>query len=161
MSHQAGKDFVDVEEQRPESADSSVRVTNCQQCKQYTLKFIAFLFSNVGLVGLVVGYCTLGAFMFSALELEYELERKLVMDQTRHRFASDIVQQLRLSTRHTDDWVLIVHAYLREFESNLTQYMTSDGYDGSESRKQPQWEFIGSLLYCVTVVTTIGKSFEQ
>ncbi|XP_014663612.1 PREDICTED: uncharacterized protein LOC106806251 [Priapulus caudatus] len=149
-------DDDDVEEQRPDSGASSVRASRCQQCRSATIKFIAYLFSNVGLVGLVVGYCVIGAFMFSALELDNELERKKAMSHTRRIYSSAIVQRLRLSGRHSNDWVDIVSFFLEGFEQNLTQYMTSDGFDGSETRAQPQWEFIGSLLYCVTLVTTIG-----
>jgi hypothetical protein len=36
--------------------------------KDYCREFIAFMFSNVGIIGLVVGYTIGGAFVFSAIE---------------------------------------------------------------------------------------------
>lgn len=39
------------------------------------LKLIAFLFSHIGLCGLVAGYCVLGAFIFPMLEKPYEMNR--------------------------------------------------------------------------------------
>ena len=41
----------------------------CQKCKYYCKKFIAFLFSHIGLCGLVVAYVILGAIAFSYLEV--------------------------------------------------------------------------------------------
>jgi predicted lysophospholipase L1 biosynthesis ABC-type transport system permease subunit len=38
------------------------------KCKDYLRQFIAFMFSNVGIIGLVVGYTIAGAFVFQAIE---------------------------------------------------------------------------------------------
>jgi hypothetical protein len=46
-------------------------VVNC--CKQ----LVAFLFSHVGLAGMVVAYSILGGFMFRALEAPHELRVKV------------------------------------------------------------------------------------
>jgi len=62
------------------SSDSSLRdrrrrrrqkVVNC--CKQ----LVAFLFSHVGLAGMVVAYSILGGFLFRALEAPHELRVKV------------------------------------------------------------------------------------
>ena len=39
-----------------------------QRCKDYLREFVAFMFSNVGIIGLVVGYTIAGAFVFQAIE---------------------------------------------------------------------------------------------
>lgn len=43
----------------------------CMKCRYYCKKFIAFLFSHIGLCGLVVAYVILGAITFSYLEVRY------------------------------------------------------------------------------------------
>ncbi|OQV25261.1 hypothetical protein BV898_00945 [Hypsibius exemplaris] len=44
----------------------------CMKCRYYCKKFIAFLFSHIGLCGLVVAYVILGAITFSYLEADNE-----------------------------------------------------------------------------------------
>ena len=44
------------------------------RCCTTTRRGLAFIFSHVGLVSLVVGYCLLGAITFKQLEQEYERE---------------------------------------------------------------------------------------
>lgn len=147
-----------IEAARPGTADSegSSYVSRRQKCKQYTLKVIAFLFSNVGLVGLVTAYCVMGAFAFMALEKDAERLRKIAVQRIRVDISTQIVQQLRLASAHRDNWETLVEDKLTEFQGKLTQYMTGQGFDGNMDHTQ--WTFIGAMLFCITVVTTIGKS---
>ena len=50
------------------------------------------------------------------------------------------------------------HVILKEFEMEIIKKAKSEGYDGTEGNKtdEVQWDFPGSLLYSVTVITTIG-----
>jgi hypothetical protein len=48
------------------------RKSTCDQIKDLVREFIAFMFSNVGIIGLVVGYTICGAFMFMYIENGYE-----------------------------------------------------------------------------------------
>ena len=46
-----------------------------------------------------------------------------------------------------------------EFENHVVTATKLDGYDGKEaSDSERQWSFSGSLLYSITVITTIGKN---
>ena len=52
---------------------------------------------------------------------------------------------------------------LRKFELDVIRKVKSDGYDGKEGNNTDddvQWNFSGSLLYSVTVITTIGKNYS-
>jgi hypothetical protein len=51
-----------------------------QKCKEYFREFLAFMFSNVGIIGLVVGYTIAGAFVFRAVEGDSELHATSVVD---------------------------------------------------------------------------------
>ena len=44
---------------------------------------------------------------------------------------------------------------IREFQARIIEE-ASNGYDGSDIPKY-KWTFSGSLLYSITVITTIGK----
>ena len=46
---------------------------------------------------------------------------------------------------------------LSEFEGELFIKFQSAGYKGES--EQEQWSFPGALLYAVTVISTIGKTF--
>ncbi|CAH8525650.1 unnamed protein product [Heterobilharzia americana] len=48
--------------------------TKCLKFKRYFKSFIAFLFSHIGLCLVVVGYCSLGAFLFRSIERNYQTE---------------------------------------------------------------------------------------
>ncbi|XP_014678900.1 PREDICTED: uncharacterized protein LOC106818744, partial [Priapulus caudatus] len=144
-----------VEAARPGTADSdaSSYASRRQRCKDYTLKVIAFLFSNVGLVGLVTGYCVMGAFAFMALEEDEERRRKMAVHDIRVGVATKIVQQLRLASAHDDNWEALVEEKLKEFQGKLAVFMTGQGFD--VNMEHTQWTFIGAMLFCITVVTTI------
>ena len=56
---------------------------------------------------------------------------------------------------------LIVRAgFYAEFENHVVTATKLDGYDGKEANDvERQWSFSGSLLYSITVITTIGKFY--
>ncbi|CAH8487978.1 unnamed protein product [Schistosoma turkestanicum] len=46
--------------------------SKCRKFKRYVKSFIAFLFSHIGLCLVVVGYCSLGAFLFRSIEQNHQ-----------------------------------------------------------------------------------------
>ncbi|XP_013775409.2 TWiK family of potassium channels protein 7-like, partial [Limulus polyphemus] len=124
--------------------------------KTCCLRFTAFIFSHVGLSGLVVGYSIMGAFAFRALEAPNE-EKKVgevteMREQTVKRLW-DITYDLNVL--YKDNWTGLVAAEIKRFQSDLIAAV-KEGYDGKELGAVHQWSFSGSLLYCLTVITTIG-----
>lgn len=57
--------------------------TKGQTCLKVLGSIFSFLFSHIGLLSLVVGYCFLGAFIFEELERYNEIEVKRNMTRTR------------------------------------------------------------------------------
>ena len=57
------------------------------------------------------------------------------------------------------NWTAEAGKVLRQFELDVIRKAKTDGYDGQEATDDTeyQWDFSGSLLYSVTVITTIGK----
>lgn len=123
------------------------------------LGLFKFLFSHIGLCGMVIGYTIAGGFIFQVLEMSNELRECVegleafapILNATSQHFL-DMIQggprigQFREIMRH-----------LLEFRDEVLDL----GYDGKnctlmEEKGTYRWSFPGSLLFSVTVVTTIG-----
>ncbi|XP_013794201.1 TWiK family of potassium channels protein 7-like [Limulus polyphemus] len=126
------------------------------KCKTCCRKFTAFMFSHVGLCGLVVGYTIMGAFAFRALEAPYEEEKAGEVTDMRQKTVRrlwDITYDLNVL--YKDNWTHLVAAEIKRFQSDLIAAV-KDGYDGKELGAVQQWSFSGAFLYSLTVITTIG-----
>lgn len=143
--------------------DSLVGRKKCaKKCVKCCKKFITFLFSNIGLCSAVVAYSILGGFIFQNLEapseeLTRDIKRKEVISQ-RKSFADELWDLV-------DDPVIFYYEnFTNVAEKILIKYQKVvldakiRGWDGEdkEGEKGPQWSYAGSLLYSVTVITTIG-----
>ncbi|XP_022239224.1 TWiK family of potassium channels protein 7-like [Limulus polyphemus] len=126
------------------------------KCKTCCRKFTAFMFSHVGLCGLVVGYSIMGAFAFRALEAPYEKEKAGEVNEMREKMVKrlwDITSNYNILYR--ENWTRSVTSEIREFQSALITAVR-DGYDGKNAEAGQQWSFSGAFLYSLTVITTIG-----
>ncbi|WAR02850.1 KCNKI-like protein [Mya arenaria] len=138
--------------------DNSIRRRTCEQrCKKCCKKFMTFFFSNIGLCSLVVAYSILGGFIFQTLEAPHEIQKRHLMTKRRALYA----QELWNFTDSRD--IFFEPNYTRVVEMLLVRFQTDvllakkDGWDGSDGDVEPLWSFAGSLLYSVTVITTIGR----
>eukprot|EP00095_Tigriopus_kingsejongensis_P012240 maker-scaffold87_size395581-snap-gene-1.14 protein:Tk12240 transcript:maker-scaffold87_size395581-snap-gene-1.14-mRNA-1 annotation:"AGAP004717-PC" len=131
--------------------------TKGQTCLKILGSICSFLFSHIGLLSLVVGYCFLGAFIFEELERYNEIDVKRNMTKTREAVTEtlwDITREMQVLRQ--DNWTNEVTNELRNFEKNLIIALKERGWDGSEDETQVNWTFAGSLFYSITVITTIG-----
>jgi len=115
--------------------------------------FIAWVFSNVGICVLVVGYLLFGAIMFQ------EIERKEL-------FVNDIVAERRRTVNtlwtitekynliHPTNWTAEVELIIKEYQTKVVE-AEHTGFDGNDIPIE-LWNFSGALLYSITVITTIG-----
>lgn len=60
-----------------------------------------------------------------------------------------------LNTLHPEDWEAEVAGRVQEFQDNFIAQV-GDGYAGQDV-PDPKWSYSGSLLYAITVITTIGE----
>lgn len=138
------------------------KVISC--CKS----FIAFLFSHIGLSSLVVAYSILGGVIFQALEAPHEKELRYKVSNQRSFIGNEILRlalELELNKRSRDNFTNEVNVLLRSFQTDVYTATELHGFknkdfnpDGS-STAEDQWSFASSLLFAITVMTTIGKLY--
>ncbi|GIY63299.1 uncharacterized protein CDAR_272371 [Caerostris darwini] len=133
------------------------------KCRYYCRVLLTHLFSHVGLCGLVVGYAVVGALIFESLEAPHELSQRSAIQGYRERCLKDLWNITEtMNVFYEKNWTFLVGMKLRQFENDIVHAVKNEGYDGKESSsKDVQWSFSGALLYCITVITTIGEYFEN
>ncbi|XP_063874780.1 uncharacterized protein LOC135108080 [Scylla paramamosain] len=128
---------------------------------------ITFAFSHLGLCAFVAAYTVAGAFLFR------ELEQKNILphyDSSTHRAA--LLRDLHNITErvvgevasggawqevfNSSGWHEEMRERLQRFEDALVTAVGNQLYDQGPDEQRERWNVIGSLFYCVTVITTIG-----
>ncbi|XP_045172160.2 potassium channel subfamily K member 18-like [Mercenaria mercenaria] len=142
-----------------EKSDTPARRQKCaKKCVKCCKKFTTFLFSNIGLCSAVVAYSILGGFIFQNLEAPNEILKRHQVTSERKSFAKDLWELV------DDEIVFFEDNFTQAAEMILIKYQKvvldakKNGWDGAEGDDDapPQWSYAGSLLYAVTVITTIG-----
>ncbi|XP_036147671.1 TWiK family of potassium channels protein 18 [Monomorium pharaonis] len=119
----------------------------------WTRALIAFLFSNVGIVCLVVGYTIAGAFLFTYIEGKISLDVAGDVIKLRNQTAANLWEFTSKENVFSEKlWKAKVRDILESYQSDVVKAIKS-GYDGREENK---WTFAGAFLYSLTVITTIG-----
>lgn len=129
-----------------------------QQCKDYLRQFIAFLFSNIGIICLVVGYTIAGAFMFIFIE-SAPGNSQVIIDRVTANRTGTVARLWDLtccSAYCEDEWRTEVQAHLRSFQSHVIEAVRNFSYEGA-NKEMNRWSFSGSFLYSLSVITTIGE----
>ena len=143
------------------------------RCGSCVRAFLAFLFSTVGLTFLLICYSVVGGLVFMRLESANE-NRTAAAAERRNRTA-DAMERLRrehlaqlwnmtlgLNVLYPDVWMAEADVILRNYSTLVYTYTTVMGWaDAGSARRDDdnQWSFAGSLLYAVTVITTIGRLY--
>ncbi|KAK8748473.1 hypothetical protein OTU49_016166, partial [Cherax quadricarinatus] len=124
--------------------------------KDLCRRLIAFLFTQVGVCGLVVAYNIVGAFAFRAIEGELgdarpEEEAFILQESTVARLWNITLQ---LNILEEAKWRSEVVGALREYQNTLVPLVKNKGYRGVHPRQA--WSFSAALMYSLSVYTTIG-----
>ena len=138
---------------------SKARMKDC--CK----KVLKFLFSHIGLCGMVVAYSVAGGFIFEHLEKLNEKTECLKAQEKYGPVENKTKNTLwEIASRNSANDVVYI---MGEFEKVLQKYRKNVlelGYDGKNCKLMGetggpgyQWNFPGALLFSVTVITTIGE----
>ncbi|XP_012141049.1 two pore potassium channel protein sup-9 isoform X2 [Megachile rotundata] len=125
-----------------------------ERIADWTRALIAFLFSNVGIVCLVVGYTIAGAFLFTHIESRNSLDITGDVIRLRNVTAATLWELTSKENVFSERiWKAKVRTILESYQKKLVTAI-KNGYDGSEENKR--WSFAGAFLYSLTVITTIG-----
>lgn len=132
-------------------------VINC--CK----KFVAFLFSHIGLCSLMVAYSILGGIIFQALESPHEEKTKIKVASVRNDILTNIVELAIESKlehkRDRNNLTKEVEVLLKRFQFEVYTATDLHGWNNEDdtTSSEKQWSFASALLFAITVMTTIGK----
>ncbi|XP_059154862.1 uncharacterized protein LOC131940243 [Physella acuta] len=100
----------------------------------------------------------MGGFLFNYLESFDELRERVGVTRTRNECVGKLWNMTKeLNILYERNWTAMADEILRDFQNSLYFAVKEKGWDGrDESNEEMQWSFSGSLLYSVTVITTIG-----
>ena len=129
----------------------------------YCKKFVAFLFSHIGLCSLMVAYAILGGTIFKASEGPFEIQTKVRVNNEREKTKNQILElatEMLLNKKSRNDTGNEIDKLLHSFQTEV--YIATDlhGFNNGgqdELETEEQWSFASSLLFAITVMTTIGK----
>ncbi|XP_035448270.1 potassium channel subfamily K member 15 [Spodoptera frugiperda] len=123
--------------------------------RDYVRGLLAFLFSNVGVIVLVVAYTIAGAFMFQAIEGGSEWKVDKQMSRERTNLTQYLWQNVTLDLNLFNETAVKerIGRELRNYQTKIVMAVHK-GWDGGRSSRQ--WSFSSAFLYSLTVITTIG-----
>lgn len=112
------------------------------------------MFTQVGVGALIVTYAVVGAFMFQAIETEYNNTALEEMPMIRRVMAEELWTVVeRYNTLNNTAVVEHYDKKLIEYQNNFTQLIRS-GFKNQTSKDQ--WNYSASLMYCLSVFSMIG-----
>ncbi|XP_031766319.2 uncharacterized protein LOC113520202 [Galleria mellonella] len=114
--------------------------------------------SQIGLVILVVIYVLLGAVLFEYLESGPEVQKRSAIQRSREECLKELwAITERLNVLYERNWTRLVHEQLRKFETSIVAAARqSTEAQPPELALNSKWTFSGSIIYCITLITTIG-----
>lgn len=121
-----------------------------KQIKEFSEKW----FSHLMLLCCLMVYCFIGAAMFRWIEApfeEQEARETVYLNETRRELLDSL--QANLRNRTIEDWKRFAN------ESLLAHEKVVFDLDDTEflANYTTQWSYTGSLYYCMTIVTTLGR----
>jgi len=125
-----------------------------QRFKEVFRTVIAFVFSNVGICVLVLGYLILGAFIFQYIEEQENLTESFIVSKRNKTVMKLWNITERYNTLHLSNWSSDVVTIIAQYQTEVIA-AAERGFDGKDIPDNV-WNFSGALLYSLTVITTIG-----
>lgn len=65
----------------------------------------------------------------------------------------------RLNVLYERNWTMLVHEQLKRFEGSVIRATKGGLTEKMTDQRLTRWSFSESLLYSITIITTIGNSY--
>uniref|UniRef100_A0A336KA96 CSON005216 protein n=1 Tax=Culicoides sonorensis TaxID=179676 RepID=A0A336KA96_CULSO len=136
-------------------------LTLAERAKDQCRKLTAFLFSNVGIILLVVLYTIAGSFMFIAIEGDEALERWQNVTRQRQGVVAKLweITCCEINTFNKSQFTNFVSKEILKYQNSIVN-AAKKGWQGGDTSPDGDistpWTFSGAFLYSLTVITTIG-----
>lgn len=154
---------------RPNEVDE-MDTSKTRQCFK---KITKFLFSHIGLVGLVVVYAVAGGFLFELLEVHQERfncqEAQGEQISRVTKLKQSLVAYIQYNTTSSASPANIspdkdnatvafakIGTMLQEYRDFVMNVSTKYRYHGDNCSTISKWTYPNALLFAITIITTIG-----
>jgi hypothetical protein len=154
-----------------QSQNNELDELETSKTRQCLIKTTKFLFSHIGLVGLAVIYAVAGAFLFQLLEIH---EDKLNCQEAQGEQLTQITKLKQnivnyIQTNATPTAITYVNeidnatiafakigSMLYDYRNFVIQTSAEYRFSGDNCSIVNKWTFPNSLLFAITIITTIG-----
>lgn len=125
-----------------------------ERLKECCRKLVAFMCTQVGVGGLVVGYAVVGAFCFIQIEGQAGDAQLTAVQLLRHDCSASVWNATSTyNVLKEDYWQAQVNGALQHFEERLA-LIVKKGYDGKTT--QQTWSFSAALMFSLSIFTMNG-----
>lgn len=139
---------------RSRASSSISDVDTREKIKDCFRKFIAFMCTQVGVGGLVVGYTIVGAATFKHIELMQENVEYKIVEENRNNCANalwTIIDRENIFNKTT--FSKKVDTTLKSFQDEMVKSI-KNGYNGRTTTDT--WTFAAALMFSLSIITMIG-----
>ncbi|KAI5711971.1 TWiK family of potassium channels protein 7 [Diaphorina citri] len=125
-----------------------------EKVKDYCRKLVAFMCTQVGVGGLIVGYAVVGAFSFSWIETKEERPQIARVEDLTNKTVLKLWEiTVYYNIMNKTSWQNACDETLLIYQKNLT-HQVKDGYDGRTVHEI--WSFPAALMFSLSIFTMIG-----
>jgi potassium channel subfamily K, invertebrate len=138
---------------RGSNSNASVDSDPREKMKDCCRKLVAFMFTQVGVGGLIVAYAVGGAYIFTAIEGNFDDElNKIIAKRNETAFKIWDVT-LNYNNMNGENWTIEVLDALLEHQKTIATHINRR-YDFETAKDT--WKFPNSLMFCLSVFSMIG-----
>lgn len=140
---------------RSRGSSSSNGNTPHKHVRECCRKFIAFMCTQVGVGGLIVGYAIVGAFSIISIETQENPDPIYLEVQNMRRNCSNQlwIPTNKYNTLNESAWRYEIGLILKDYQLKIAEHI-KNGYDGRTPDQK--WSFPAALMFCLSVFTMIG-----
>lgn len=125
-----------------------------ERLKECCRKLVAFMCTQVGVGGLVVGYAVVGAFCFIQIEGQAVDAQQHTAELLRHNCSAGVWNATStFNVLSQKNWTRQVNEVLKHFEQSLA-LIVKRGYDGKTAEET--WSFSAALMFSLSIFTMNG-----